>query len=292
MTKGIDVSTFQGNIDWAKVKPKIDFAILRGGYGRYEKDARFERNYKECHNRGIPVGVYHYSYADTVEKAKQEADFCISYLKGKQFEYPVAFDVEDSSIRNLSKATLTEIVKTFCTRVQNAGYYVVIYASKYWLTDKLDMSVLKDFDVWVAQWGKLCTYSGNYGMWQYSNTGTVKGISGGVDLDNAYKDYPTIIKNAGLNGFKKAQSKPTAPTKPTKPTTPPIKTYRKGEAIKLTNTPIYVSAAAPNATARRSGLYYIYDGVKVNGRYRITVRKEFCGKRPMANYVTGWIKGE
>ena len=280
MTKGIDVSYAQGKIDWAKVKPNIDFAILRGGYGRYEKDARFESNYKECKKRGIPVGVYHYSYANTVDKAKQEASFVLSYIKGKQFEYPIAFDVEDVTLSKLSKATLTEIVKAFCTKVQAAGYYVVIYASKYWLTEKLDMTALKDFDVWVAQYNSVVTYTGSYGMWQYSSSGKVNGISGSVDMDKAYKEYPSIMKEKSLNGFKKTQTKPTTPI------------YVKGQAIKLSSTPVYVSATAPNASARRSGWYYIYDGEKINGRYRITNRKEFCGKKPIANYVSGWIKGE
>lgn len=196
VAKGIDVSTFQGTIDWEKVKADgVKFAIIRGGYGRHGIDERFEQNYKNAKKAGVPVGVYHYSYATTVANAKEEAALVLSYLKGKQFEYPVVFDIEDETQRSLSKSLLTDITKAFCESVEKSGYYVCIYSSKAFLTSKLDMKKLSRYDVWVAQWNKTCTYKGDYGMWQYSDNGKVNGISGNVDLDNAYKDYPSIIKN-------------------------------------------------------------------------------------------------
>ncbi len=163
IAKGIDVSVFQGTIDWKKVKADgIQFAMLRGGYGKNSSqiDEHFEKNYKNAKAAGVPVGVYHYSYATTTAGAKKEAEFCLSYLKGKQFEYPIAFDIEDLSQSSLTVAELTAITKTFCSAIEKAGYYVVIYANKHWLSDKLDMIALKDYDVWVAQYNSEVTYKG------------------------------------------------------------------------------------------------------------------------------------
>lgn len=214
--KGIDVSAWQGVIDWAKVKAAgIQFAMLRGGYGRTagQVDGKFERNYKNAKAVGMPIGVYHYSYATTAEQAKKEAEFCLSYLKGKQFEYPIAFDIEDASQRNLGKATITSITKAFCDTVAKAGYYVMIYSNLDWLRNRLDMNTLKAYDIWLAQWASKPTYSGSFGMWQYSDAGRVNGISGNVDMDIAYKDYLSIIKAAGLNGYKKTTTPTTTLTK-------------------------------------------------------------------------------
>lgn len=282
MKKGIDVSTFQGYIDWQRVKNDgVKFAMLRGGYGRSGLDERFEQNYKNASAVKLPVGVYHYSYATTVEKAKQEARFCLSYLKGKKFQYPVAFDVEDKTQLSLSKKLLTDIVYTFCNEVEKKGYYVCIYSSKSFLTDRLDMNRLSRFDVWVAQWNSTCTYDGNYGMWQYSDCGKVSGINGNVDLDKAYKDYPSIIKTEGLNGYKK-QTKPDSK--------PVIRQYKKGDAVNLKNAALYVSASAKNPSSYITGRYYIYDGEKINGRYRITNAKKNVGRLPLINFVTGWVE--
>ena len=225
MYKGIDVSKWQGTIDWGKVKAAgVQFAMLRGGYGKNSDqiDAYFEINYKAAKKAGVPVGVYHYSYAQSVEDAKKEAQFCISYLKGKTLEYPIAFDIEDKTQAILTNERRTEIVKAFCEAMEKAGFYVVIYSSKDWLVNKLNMSKLRAYDVWVAQWANECTYSGNYGMWQYSDKGKVNGINGYVDLDRAYKNYPSIIKAAGLNGYFKVtippEEKPKEPAKPKEPT--------------------------------------------------------------------------
>ena len=278
MTKGIDVSTFQKEIDWKKVKSSgIKFAMIRGGFGRYEKDEWFEKNYKNATANGVNVGVYHYSYADTVEKAKQEADFCASYLKGKKLQYPVALDVEDSTLAVLSKSLLTDIVYTFCEAMEKKGFFVCIYSSKYWLTSKLDMKKLSRFDVWVAQWNDECTYTGSYGIWQYTDKGKVNGITGNVDMDYSYKNYPAIMKQYGLNGYKKE--------------TAPSVSYKKGDAVTLKKTPVYISATAKSPTVKLSGKYYIYDGVKINGRYRITNSKRNVGRLPISSYVTGWING-
>lgn len=204
--KGIDVSKWQGDIDWAKVKKAgIQFAMIRSSYGseKGQEDAKLAANVKGCEANDIPYGFYHYSYAKTVDGAKKEAEYFLSVIKNYSPTMPVAFDLEDSSQSGLSKATLTAMVKAFCEVCEKAGYYVILYSNKSWLESKYNMSDLAAYDVWLAQWGSKPTYTGAYGMWQYSAEGSVSGISGDVDMDIAYKDYPSIIKSCGLNGQKK-----------------------------------------------------------------------------------------
>lgn len=204
--KGIDVSTWQGDINWNKVKADgIEFAMLRSSFGKEnpdkQTDNKFWQNYRNAKAAGVPIGAYHYSYATTVEDAKKEADFFLSIVKGCQFEYPIAFDIEDPSQMYLGKDRITDIIMTFCERVQAAGYYVSLYTNLDWISNRIDMSRAKAFDIWLAQWNDKPTYIGNFGMWQYTSSGSVNGISGNVDMNIAYYDYPSIIKAAGLNGF-------------------------------------------------------------------------------------------
>ena len=210
--KGIDVSYAQGMIDWEKVKASglVDFAILRAGYGREttQVDTQFERNYAACKQLGIPVGVYWYSYATTVDEAEQEAKVCLQTIQGKQFEYPVAFDIEEARCLPQADALST----TFCTALENAGYYTAIYTFKSALESNFSAAVKNRYDIFLSHIGVQQTdYAGSYGLWQYSWTGCIPGISGDVDLDYAYKDYPTMIQNAGLNGFTKATQTITEP---------------------------------------------------------------------------------
>ena len=205
LLKGIDVSYAQGVIDWEKVKASglVDFAILRAGYGKETSqiDDQFSRNYTACKQLGIPVGVYWYSYATTVDEAEQEAKVCLQTIQGKQFEYPVAFDIEEARCLPQADALST----TFCTALENAGYYTAIYTFKSALESNFSAAVKNRYDIFLSHIGVQQTdYAGSYGLWQYSWTGCISGISGDVDLDYAYKDYPTMIQNAGLNGFTKA----------------------------------------------------------------------------------------
>ena len=205
LLKGIDVSYAQGVIDWEKVKASglVDFAILRAGYGREttQVDTQFERNYAACKRLGIPVGVYWYSYATTAAEAEQEAKVCLQTIREKQFEYPVAFDIEEA--RSLPQADA--LCTAFCTALENAGYYTAIYTFKSALESNFSAAVKNRYDIFLSHIGVQQTdYAGSYGLWQYSWTGCIPGISGDVDLDYAYKDYPTMIQNAGLNGFTKA----------------------------------------------------------------------------------------
>lgn len=202
MLKGIDVSYHQGNIDWSKVK--VDFAILRAGYGdaiNYPKqiDDMFERNYKGCKENGIPCGVYWYSYAQSVEAAKREAKACLKVIKGKKFEYPIFFDLEESS--QFSKGNCDSIVKAFCGEIEKAGYFAGLYMSRSPLQTYISSDVAKRYTLWIAEYNRKCNYSGSYGMWQYSSKGKVAGINGNVDLNYCYTDYPSAIKKAGLNGY-------------------------------------------------------------------------------------------
>lgn len=213
--KGIDVSRHQGAVDFAKVKSAgVQFVILRAGFGREtsQKDTCFESNYAKAKAAGLPVGAYWYSYANSPEDARKEAKACLEVIKGKQFEFPVWYDIEyEPDILAMTRAARTECVKAFCDTLEAAGYYSGVYCSRDFLANKLDAGSLKAYDVWVAAYTGSST-PGNvalpYGMWQYSSTGKVNGVSGNVDMDYAYKDYASIITKAGLNGFSKEAHKP------------------------------------------------------------------------------------
>lgn len=210
---GIDVSKWQGKIDWAKVKAAgVQFALLRAGYGdtlSYPKqlDPTFEFNYKECKRVGIPVGVYWYSYATTPEMARQEARSCIAALKGKQFEYPIYYDVEEARIFATGKTN--EIIKAFCDELEAAGYWVGIYIYRCAATQYLSEYTRERWAMAIAEYGSKLNYSGQYGIWQNSSTWKVSGISGNVDHDWCYVDYPKLIKERGKNGYPKPAQKVT-----------------------------------------------------------------------------------
>ena len=205
---GIDVSYAQGQINWDKLKGKIDFAILRLGYGSdmtSQDDTQFERNAAECERLGIPWGAYLYSYTLSEDNARSEAAHALRLLKGKKPSYPIWFDMEDADgykaqRGGLVASKLVRCCEIFCSTLEAAGYYTGIYASKSWFDGYLNSSALNKYDKWIAQWNTTCTYNGAYGMWQYSSTGNA-GYLSGIDVNYAYKDYPSIIKSAGLNGY-------------------------------------------------------------------------------------------
>lgn len=201
--KVIDVSVWQGQIDWEKVKPNIDGAILRCGYGSdYEKqdDTQFRRNADECTRLGIPFGVYLYSYAKTAEQAKSEAAHVLRLIKGYNLSFPVYYDLEESG----TESTAKEFAEIFGDIVEAAGYWVGVYANLNWWNNYL--SGLERFTKWVAQWNKTCDYTGkNLDMWQYSSTGSVPGISGNVDMNICYRDFPAEIAAYKTTAKKTAQ---------------------------------------------------------------------------------------
>lgn len=280
---GIDVSKWQGKIDWAKLKnTDVQFAMLRCGYGKTQgqHDEFFEENYKNAKANGIPVGAYHYSYAKSAADAKKEADYCLSLIKDKTFEFPIAFDIEDKSQQDLPNNIISDIIKTFCETVENAGYYVSVYANLWWYNNKIGTEIPKKYDTWLAQWSDAPTLKSDFGMWQYTSGGSVDGIQGRVDLNYAYKNYPNIMLYNGLNGYKKENTTPVKPANE----------FSARQAVSLYNTPLYISATATKESAKKSGTYYIYDGVEINGRYRITSSAERAGKTPIGTNVTGYVE--
>lgn len=203
---GIDVSKWQGTIDWNKVKASgVDFAIIRAGFGKLasQEDPMFDTNMSNAKKAGVNCGVYWYSYATTVEEAYQEAEVCYSIIKDYSYEYPVVFDIEDKTQVSLSTALISEIIDAFCTTLQGKGYYVSLYSYYNFLTTKVYASVLAKYDIWVAHYGvSKPSYAGAYGMWQYSRDGVVDGIpENTVDLNYAYKDYPYLISSLHKNGY-------------------------------------------------------------------------------------------
>ena len=209
MAKGIDVSTWQGNIDFNQVKASgIEFVIIRAGYGNGVKDNWFEENYRKAKAAGLNVGAYWYSYASSAEEAKQEAQGCARVLAGKQFEYPIYFDIEEKSQLNRGQAFCSALVSAFCNEMEKMGYYAGFYASVSAALSYISSEVRNRYAFWVAQWSSKCTYSGSYGLWQYSSNGSVAGIGGRVDMDISYVDYPSVIKSGGFNGYSKGSSVP------------------------------------------------------------------------------------
>ena len=206
MINGIDVSQYQGNIDFGKVKKSgIDFVIIRAGFGRLvsQKDPYFEKNYKNAKAAGLNVGAYWYSYADNADDAKKEAATCLEVIKGKTFEYPIYFDLEERKQFNRGTAFCSSLVTAFCEELEKKGYFAGLYISRSPLTQYITPEVRKRYALWIAEYSSKCHYSGDYGMWQNTSTYRVSGISGNVDHDYSYIDYSSIIKKAGLNGFKK-----------------------------------------------------------------------------------------
>ena len=202
--KGIDVSKWQGTIDFVKVKESgIDFVIIRAGYGKEtsQKDPCFEKNYAGAKAAGLHVGAYWYSYAESVEDAKKEADACLAIIKGKQFDFPVYLDVEEKKQFAKGKDFCDSIITEFCNALEAAGYYAGLYMSTSYLNNYVSESVRKRYTVWVAQYASKCAYKGQYGIWQYSSKGSVPGVSGNCDMDECYMDFPSIITEGAFNGY-------------------------------------------------------------------------------------------
>lgn len=194
MMKAIDISTWQRNIGFEKVKAAgISAVIIRAGFGREisQKDSQFENHYKGARAAGLYIGAYWYSYAMSVEEARKEAQACLSCIKGKSFDLPIYFDMEEYSQTALGKKTLTNMADAFCAEIIGGGYRAGVYSNLNWLTNYLDYSALKArYSIWLAQWSAAHTLSCD--IWQYSEDGTVPGISGKVDMN--------IIENPSVIG--------------------------------------------------------------------------------------------
>ena len=212
----LDVSKWQGNIDWDKVKASglISGVMIRAMGNSAEGkpsnpyiDPYFARNYAECTRLGIPCGVYGYFKATTKAQADKELALFKKALTGKTFQLPVAVDIEDKLQAALGKSALTDLVAYCLSTVESWGVYAMLYTGLYFGQTNLYMggAALKAYDVWLAAYRtKKPTPGWNFGMWQYTKDGKVPGISGGVDLSVAYKDYAGIIQRAGLTKVKGA----------------------------------------------------------------------------------------
>lgn len=198
--KGIDLSGWQKNVNYLELKSQgIDFAIIRCGYGKNisQKDSKFEEHYAGLKYAGIKIGAYLYSYANSIEEAKAEAKNCLKFIKGKEFDLPIFYDLEDANTTGkASKQTITEMAKIFCEEIIKEGYQAGIYANLNWFKSKLNVKELEKYNIWLAQWGvDKHTADFKVNIWQHTNKGKIKGINGNVDLDISYTQYGNKVVN-------------------------------------------------------------------------------------------------
>ena len=204
--RGIDVSQWQGVIDWEAVKASgVEFAMIRAGYGQNNIDPQFKRNADECTRLGIPFGVYWFSYAYSPERAASEARKCIETISPYTLDYPVAWDFEYDSADyiggkgyTLTEKLCSDMARAFLGEIETARYYPMLYTNADYLARYFDDDIEARYDVWLAQWPTHPDPANPpraVGIWQYANDGVVSGITANVvDLDACYKDYPSIIQ--------------------------------------------------------------------------------------------------
>ena len=199
-TTGIDVSEYQGEIDWEQVKQAgIDFAFIRVGYRTYGDgiityDSAFQRNIEGAQEAGIKVGAYFYSQATNADEAVEEADAVIDALAEYDITYPVVYDWElvyhdNARTDDVSVEALADCCVSFCERVKDSGYTPMIYQNTGTATHKLDLPRIKDYDFWLAEYGDQPSYYYDFKIWQYSNTGSIPGVEGEVDLNICFRPY-------------------------------------------------------------------------------------------------------
>jgi GH25 family lysozyme M1 (1,4-beta-N-acetylmuramidase) len=204
---GIDVSRWQGDIEWESVsRSGIEFVMMRAGVGSFEgnpiaEDSRFREYYRGAKRNRIEVGVYFYSYAQTIEEIKEEAHFLADTLKNFSITYPVALDMEEKREHYIDSPS--EMAEAFLEIIVEAGYFPMLYSYKSWLEDYLTRETRDKYSVWVGHIDvPATTYRGRYHMWQYSHTGKVSGIEGDVDLNIAYRDFGRHIRENWLNNLR------------------------------------------------------------------------------------------
>ena len=204
--KGIDVSYHNGEIDFYKVKSQIDFVIMRAGYGNKtidSKEVKFDIYYEEAKKNKIPVGTYWYCYASTPEEALVEAKTFLNKVKGKKFEFPVYYDVEEKYILDTGSENVNALINTFCGELEKNNYYCGLYCSSNYLNTLISEEIKQKYAIWVAHWNiEKPTYKGTWGIWQYTSDGNMDGVeSERLDLDIAIINYEPIIKFLGKNGY-------------------------------------------------------------------------------------------
>ncbi len=195
-TMGIDVSKWNGSINWSTVKNSgVSYVIIRCGYrgtstGALIEDPKFKSNISGAISAGLKVGVYFFTQATSQVEAVEEASMVLTLINGYKISYPVFLDVESGSRANgLDAGTRTTIIDTFCKTIQSSGYTAGVYANKTWLSTKMNAGALSNYKIWLAQYAEKPTYTGRYNMWQYTESGTVSGISGKVDMNLSYLGY-------------------------------------------------------------------------------------------------------
>lgn len=203
--KGIDVSKWQGDINWLKVKNDgVQFAILRAGYST-TIDSKFIQNIEGCIKNNIPVGVYWFSYAYDNSTLKKEYEKCIEVLKPykNKIKYPVFFDFEYDSLNyakkkgvTINKNIVSNFTKTFLNQVEKEGYKVGVYTNLDFSKNYFNDDILNKYDVWIAQYNNTCSYKGKYTLWQYSEKGKVNGVNGNVDMNYCYKNYISNVNES------------------------------------------------------------------------------------------------
>lgn len=238
---GIDISLYQKNLDFNKVKAEgFEYAIIKASERNFT-DPEFENNYRKAKAAGLGVGAYHFLGSRTLDGAKKEAAYFVSVLKGKQFDYPVFLDVEGELFKGLSVANLTKLVRAFCEVVEGAGYWVGFYTNWDWYNHRLDgKSLAERFSLWLAFWDRSypdCPAQ----MWQYGgSTNFIRSPEiGGVtcDQDYSFVDYPSLIKAKGLNGYGK---EPTPAPTPTPTPEPKPEGFKKGDKVRMKQgAPVY-----------------------------------------------------
>lgn len=195
---GIDVSKWNGSIDWNAVKNSgVSYVIIRCGYrgsstGALIEDPKFASNIKGAKAAGLKVGVYFFSQAVNEAEAVEEASMALNLVSGYGLEYPVFLDVEASNGRGdaIDVETRTAVCKAFCATIQNSGYKAGVYANTTWFTSKINAGSLTGYKIWLAQYASAPTYTATkYDMWQYTSKGSVSGISGSVDMNISYLNY-------------------------------------------------------------------------------------------------------
>lgn len=278
--KIIDISVWNPSINWSVASKEIDGVIARIGYrgSQYRnnlvEDTMFYSHVQGAQQNNLPFGVYFYSYAYTEAEAREEANWVISKLKAYNLkpDLPIYIDVEAPEVQSnmLTNRQRTDIVLAFCKTMKDNGYYAGVYSNKYWLTELLYPSEFSDYTVWAAQYYSYCTYTGKYDMWQYTDSGTINGISGAVDVSECYRNFSPFIKKYGYNGYTGSET-PVVETKD----------YSKRGTYKA-NADLTVRAGAGDSYSSLGTLpkgSEVYVDYAVNG----------WGVIPYSN-STGWIK--
>lgn len=197
---GIDVSGYQGKIDFNVVKRKYDFVIIKSGYSTKTVDT-WETNYKNAKAAGMKIGAYWYTYAETIEEAKREAQAFVRALEGKTLDFPVFVDIEEPEMFKRGKQFCTDVARAFINTLNGNDYYCGIYGSAYWITNFIDKTIRVNVPMWIADYRGSCGYEGA-GIWQWGKS-IVDGVENECDGDIAYTDYSDMIIKNGLNGYPK-----------------------------------------------------------------------------------------